>query len=331
MRRLSLILSDLYLPAEADRDSFPVALELPSLDWLLRQARSVRRIADWRRWLALDLGASSLAAMPPAHLCRLTGDASARGAWLATPVQLEARLDHVRMTSRGLLQLSRDETLELADEFLGTFGPGLQLAASGQRDLLLQGGPDADIRSVDPARLLDSDIGRSLPSGPCAGELRRLSAEIEMWLPDTRVNAARERAGRRRITALWIWGGGLASDHRVAAVTPAENVKLFGGDSWLGAFANKVSPGGLLAAPGSFAQLAADASACVELAPVSQPAPQSLADLEASWFAPARAALSEGRFEQLRIVANDRVFEIGSSAGWRWWRRRRSWLQTLGA
>jgi hypothetical protein len=38
--------------------------------------------------------------------------------------------------------------------------------------------------------------------------LRRLGAEIEMWLHDHAVNDARGRRGEPPVTALWLWGGG---------------------------------------------------------------------------------------------------------------------------
>ena len=50
MRRLTLILSDLYLPDEAARGmAVPTTRHLPNLEWLLRFADSPEPIGDWRR------------------------------------------------------------------------------------------------------------------------------------------------------------------------------------------------------------------------------------------------------------------------------------------
>src|SRR5215510_5037703 len=106
MRRLTLILSDLYLPEEAaGKASPPQTVELPGLDWLLRFAQRPRRIADWRTWLAAQLGMSKFAQLPVALACELQFLARGIGAWLATPVHLEARLDHVRLVDRGVLRI----------------------------------------------------------------------------------------------------------------------------------------------------------------------------------------------------------------------------------
>jgi hypothetical protein len=326
MRRLTLILSDLYLPAEAGRAELAGAVSLPSLDWLLRFAGPAQSIDDWRRWLALDLEAGGVAQLPAAQLTALHAGVAAPRSWFATPVQLEARLDHVRLANRGILHLTAEQSATLRAEFARTFGPELRLLAANGC-LLLQGGPDAAIDTVDPARLLDADIGAALPSGPAAGELRRLGAELEMWLPGTACNEARKRAGQRAIAALWLWGGG-------ASVTgqPSRNigpVRLYGGDAWLAALAELVSPGPARPAPANFASLAEDELAGVELTPLSGPLATGLAALEQDWFAPARAALAGGALAQLTLVANDRVFHIGARAGWKFWRRRVQWGERL--
>ena len=65
MRRLTLIVSDLYLPAEpiaaSEQSGF---VELPNFQWLLRYARA-RAVRDWRRALAAHAG--PLSEEPPAH------------------------------------------------------------------------------------------------------------------------------------------------------------------------------------------------------------------------------------------------------------------------
>lgn len=333
MRRLTLILSDLYLPAGADKSAFPEALDLPALDWLLRFARTPERIDDWRRWLARDIGAGRLAELPAAHLYAAGVDIPAAGTWLATPVALEVRVDHVRLRDRGLLTVSPEESAEWQMEFARTFGPDLQLGSAGDRAFALLGGPRTDVSTFDPARLLDSDIGQALATDTAAArELRRLGTEIEMWLHSAATNQARERAGRRRISALWLWGGGAdAPGLPTADDVHWADFRLHGGDPCIGALGNLGASQPSGAFPANFVELTAAPLTIVELAPMSGAPTEMLTALESNWFAPARAALSEGRLDVLTIVANDRVFRVGPRQGWKFWRRRRSWLQSLGA
>jgi hypothetical protein len=315
MRRLTLILSDLYLPEEAASDiADHTSAAMADLEELLRFARVVR-IDDWRTWLARDLGVPEPGRIAPAVAERL--GVEPRGAWLATPVRLEARLDHVRML--GLERIAPDEAIAGCAEFARHFGPALALHVLNERALLLTG-VDAVAETVDPARLIGADVADSLPRGATA--LRRLGAEIEMWLHASALNEARERNRAPRVSTLWLWGGG---DARSSAV-PA-NVELRGGDPFLAALAPRA-----VAAPPGFDALTVEAEhGIVELAPISGGAHERLMSLDAGWFAPLRAALASRALDDVRIVANDRCFVIHRQSRWKFWRRRRPWLELLGA
>jgi len=343
MRRLTLILSDLYMPEEAAGNAaLSSAIELPNFDWLLRFADPPQHIRDWRSWLADEMALPELARLPVAQACArylLQHDASA---WLATPVHLEARLDHVRLVDRGMLRVAAAERAAWCAEFAQAFAPQYSLHDAGERGFLLTGIAPTIVQSHDPARLLDADISASLPRGPEAAELRRLGAEIEMWLHRAALNARRERAGERRISALWLWGGGLdePSDspaNRNANAALPRDAHLHGGDPFLPAAARAVAAAGgrelrWAAAPESFAEMDVSAAhAVVELTPMTGPARESLASMEAHWFAAVRAAMKGGLLTACDVIANDRWFHIGSRAHRKFWRRRASWLRRLGS
>jgi hypothetical protein len=55
----------------------------------------------------------------------------------------------------------------------------------------------------------------------------------------------------------------------------------------------------------------------------------SLSEIERHWFEPARFALLSGELAELRIVANDRMFTVRAPARFKFWRRRRNWLESL--
>jgi hypothetical protein len=335
MRRLTLILSDLYLPAEATRDR-PAqgALSLPHLDWLLCFAREREVIGDWRAWLAQVAGAPALAALPPAQVVAQAslGAEMAANTWLATPVRLEARLDHVRLIDRGLVEMSPDERAALMREFAEAFGASFALHDAGARALILTGLSTAGAITVDPARLLDADVGHAVVRGNTpadAREIRRLSSEIEMWLHGAAVNAARERAGKPRISSLWIWGGAPPARLPVRSRMEPAPLAWFGEDPYLAALA-QATGAQAQTAPDRFDELAAvPENAVIELAPMSGAAAHTLVNLDAHWFGPARAALAGGTLAELTLVANDVCFRVGPRGGLRFWRRPRGWLEPL--
>jgi hypothetical protein len=331
MRRLTLILSDLYLPAEASTTSLPIeTVQLPNLEQMLRVADAPLGMVDWRHWLSHDIGVQALGNASIATVASyglLAADVAAT-AWLATPVRLEARLDHVRLTDRGLLRLGIAERLTLIEEFSGTFGPQFSIHDAGERGFLLSGLMSANVPTTDPARLLDADIVAGLP-GARARELRRLGAEIDMWLHASAFNAARERAGMPRVSSFWLWGGG---GEPLTSFPPPSRVDIacFGVDPWLAGFARAVSQfNELTAAPKEYSNDMKADHAIVELTPMSGIEGEGLAALEERWFAPVRTALARGEIDRFRFVANDRCFELHARSSWRFWRRRHGWLAML--
>ena len=334
MRRLTLILSDLYLPAEASLENLPAPAALPGLDWLLRFAQATSLADDWRQWLLLELGLHSLAGQSVAAMAArawLTPDLAAT-AWLATPVRLEARLDHVRLVDRGLLRLTFAERQSLMVEFAESFGPGYSLHDAGPRGFVLAGVQAARVATVDPARLLDADIGHAVPHGAQARELRRLGSELDMWLHRSALNDAREHAGLPRISSLWLWGGGTGEIGAPAQSASSVSAALYGEDPALAGLALATTQRLLQPPPAALAGFASEVEhAVVELTPMSGANGAGLASLESAWFVPLRAALSRGEWSVVELVANDRRFRLTPTSHWRVWRPRRRWLATLNA
>jgi hypothetical protein len=324
MRRLTLILSDFYLPEEATH-SLPDTQELPALEWLLRYSNSSTHVGDWRAWL-LAQTAPGLKYLPIAAISahgRIDGR-DLDSAWLATPVALEARLDHVRLLDRGLLRLDDSERASCCEEFARVFGPQYLLHEGGERGFFLSGLPPIGMPTVDPARLIGTEIGPALP-GREAGELRRLWAEIEMWLHGAAFNNVRERAGKQRVSALWLWGAQSTPPPRERVEGWRADAAYFGGDPMIAALSRlDSSPAG---APKQLAHIQSDAPhVVVEFAALTGEPHESLETLDTNWFAPAKSALLTGELRELELVANDRRFRIGTRAHWRVWRRRRTWL-----
>jgi hypothetical protein len=252
-----------------------------------------------------------------------------KGSAIATPVHLEARLDHVRLTDKGLLRLQPGEAEAWCEEFGRFFGPDHALHPCGDRAFVLTGLEDPPGPVTDPARLLGAEIGPALP-GREARDLRRLWAEIELWLHSSPLNASRERAGQARISALWIWGREPAGNSCAADPPAIADVEFRGHDPLITSLAALAdSEPGL---PPGFAQLQpARRHTVVQFAALTGGAEESLPTLEAQWFGPVRGALQAGDLDSLALVANDRVFEMTPGGAWKFWRRRRHWLEALKA
>lgn len=342
MRRLTLILSDLYLPQDSDEPPERASLLLPGLAWLLRFARRRDDVGDWRQWLAAQYGDAALTQRAPAQAAAAQffsrfaeADDHASRAWFATPVHLEARIDHVRLSDRGLISLSSPERVELASDFARHFNPDYSLFDAGSRAFLLVTGRALRAHSVEPVRLLDMDVGDAIPRGKDSGELRRLAAEIEMWLHRTPVNVARDAVKHRRVSTLWLWGGEpdpMPRDprgiDRAGLVERGELPTVHGDDPWLAAFAAHIgAESGAL--PMEFEKVDLRRPAIVELNPMTGAKLDSLGHLEKRWFAPIRAALSSGALDSFELIANDRRFLVGARPGWRIWRRPAPWLSLL--
>jgi hypothetical protein len=327
MRRLTLILSDLYLSEEPAQQAGSRLPELPALEWLLRVSDQPRRIADWRAWLAAQLPGAGCESVIFICTSGLLEERLVESAWFATPVHLEARLDHVRLASRGLLRLDVADRTALREEFARDFGPPLCLHDGGERNFYLSGLQPVAARTLDPARLLGGDIAGALP-GKEAIELRRLGSEIEMWLHGASFNAARQLAGKPPVSSLWLWRGAAAQSN--APAIGRAQMQLHGGDPLILAInrhlhVREPDP------PSGYAGIEwRQDDVVVELAPVCGGSTESLPALEQNWFAPARVALLGGALDVIEMVANDRVFRIASKARWRFWRRQHPWLARLG-
>lgn len=340
MRRLTLILSDVYLPEQSDTADSPGvlrsdALPMPSLEWLLRFSAAREVSGDWRAWLLSALGLERLRDTPPAQIAarRILAADVASQAWFATPVAFDLHINHVRLNPRGLLRVDPAEGAQWCESFARDFGSDYTLHYAGPRGFFLTGLRSAGGSTLDPARLLGADVtpGLRRPGELVRLELARAATEFEFWLHASPLNAARDVARRPRLSSLWLWGGGAPAG--VPAAAPAARTPvIFGEDPFLGGVARELDSLAR-AAPAAFDSLPAEAAddRIVELMPMSGPADESLAKLESRWFAPARAALARGALDRLELLANDRHWRIDRGGGWKFWRRHQGWLTALKA
>ena len=343
--QLQLVVADLYLDPDALAAAPAGALpRLAGLEAVLRWGRLLPAPADWRAMVAAAAGRPDLGLLPPARVvAAAAGMAAGSSPWLAAPVHLVAGLDHLRLHAAGLLRLTGDEQAALVEEFSRSFGGDDLRLHAVPGDLLLTGTGVVQAQTQDPARFLGADVRTAPARGEDAPRLRRLGAEIEMWLHGHAINRARSRRGLLDINALWLWGGGAAApDGDVPRSADPLRLQGYAGDAYT---AGLWSLGGarVQAPPASFAQLLEVADA--EHAAHREPAPRlvcisaamtgagdgPLARLDAAWLEPAVAALRDDRLESLCLHVGGQQRLLRRRDLLQFWRRGRPWWETLSA
>ena len=334
------MIADLYLPPamQAARDA-AVLGGLPGVEGLARYGARRRLASGWCDWLAAWLGRADLIGAAPARLAAVAGHAEAQDAgtlWVATPVHLSAGLTRVHLEHQGLLHLNEAELVQLAREFNAAFaGSPFALAPAACRALLLSAPESPGASALEPARHAGTALTHAAPQGAHGAQLRRLAAEIEMWLHNGPLNAQRAARGALPVTTLWLWGAAGAAGP--FAVRPGRPVAAFGCDARLA---------GLMALAGSATQ---DLPA--QLAPVLEwdaerglvmlhvgselqehnatTLAEALLELDSRYVVPALAALAAGRLRTVTLIANDRALTAGRLSRLRLWRRPRFGLEGL--
>jgi len=191
----------------------------------------------------------------------------------------------------------------------------------------------APVETTEPARCTGTGVERALPSGAAAAPLRRLIAEIEMWLHALPLNEARRLRGEPPVTALWPWGatGRIVRPAPVPAPAAAE---AFGSDAWLEGVwrlqgsACRALPQHLeeaLVAPWERGVLVVEAGGELQRAAHGTLA-DALARLDARFVSPALQALRRGELGAVTLVVNDTRVRVQRRSLLKFWRRARAGL-----
>lgn len=356
MHELVILVSDLYVSQETPERDLPVGVALPGLQHAARFGVRSKSAGGWRSWLARWLTGNDAGA--PATVAALATTSSAGPnagqaagaqppiAWMATPVHLVAGLTSVHLDRRSILRLDASDQSALAADFQRVFhDSGFELRSLGSGDFLVLGPHLPLTERLEPARAMGASIADAQRADVADRALRRLGAEIEMWLHDHAVNDARSRRGELPITGLWLWGGGptvepsaqSAPAHRDAptghsgaiATAPLSDI-AFGHDAYLqglwAARGEKVFP-----LPQQLAEVfgypqARRAVLAIEIGPLLHSNPmwtffEALAQIDRCFIAPAIDALNRGQCERLVILANDHQLTARARDRLKFWRR----------
>ncbi len=337
MRELVIVLTDLYLPEAPPRPVAGASVALPGIEQTGRYGQRTALTAGWRAWLARRLGRDDLAALAPARIAAAVLPATGEPQWLASPVHLSAGLSRVHLDHRGLLRLSATEQAALTRTFAHAFaGSGLTLAGLPCGEFVLQAPGIRAVPTTEPARCAGGEIAAALPRGAEAAALRRVAAEIEMWLHGQQTNAVRTRLGHLGVNALWLWGGGEGAAAPVPrALTPAP--LGFGSDAYLDGLWQlhgqrcRPLPEDLTAvlSAGGDAPTVLALSVAAELQSRHASFAQALGTLDERFIAPALAALQAGTLASVTLVANDTALTVRRRSALRIWRRGRPGLASL--
>ncbi|MGH8199693.1 MAG: hypothetical protein ACREVO_04925 [Steroidobacteraceae bacterium] len=331
MRAIVIVIRDLYLESGESPDA-----TVPGIEQLARFGDETALPEGWRAWTARWLGLPQYAAAAPASIAAAAlADAPAdRAVWLATPVHLIAGLTSLHFDRRSVLRLQEAELRQLAASFAATFrDSGFELRPLAGGELLLSGPQvPAPASTTEPARMVLTSVAESLPMGEGARALRRLSAEIEMWLHGHPVNDQLTRRGALTVATLWLWGGGDPSAAHAVATPEAIKDAAFGADAYVRGLW-RLAGGETRPMPVDWAAVIGEPRAeralvVVEVAELLQAnASWSLADAMAEidhrLISPSVAALRRGELERLILLANDRCLSLRAADHWRLWRRMR--------
>lgn len=345
-----MVIADLYLPREADaaRTEAGVTGAPPALAHTLRLGTRAPLDRGWRAWLAHWFGRAELADAPVASVAAAgIGARAGAAAWLATPMHWVAGMSGVHLDGRAILRLPPAELAALADDFNAAFRhSAVALRPLGSGDLLANGPDGYSARTVEPARAWLAGLAESLPAGAGASALRRLGAEVEMWLRDQAVNRARAARGERPVSALWFWGGigpAAAQPPRVASAAHGAEAAAqphtlaLGSDAYLHGLA-RLSGARTGALPQRLGEALRDAHAeraalVVEIGTLLPSDPWTLSDAlreaDERFIAPALEALRTGACAAVTLLANDRCVTLRPGHRLRFWRRARAGLAGL--
>jgi len=337
---LVIVASDLYL-ARSSRERTG-ALALPGLAGLTRFGVQHELRTGWRAWLARYCGRPDLAGCAPAVIASAAVShvaAVPSYLWLATPVHLTASLHSVHLDQAGILHLEGTARASLCESFNESFAElGYRLLPTRSGDFIASGPQlSGRIETTEPARRLGSSIDDALPEGAGSAALRRLGAEIELWLHGHPLNIAREREQRAAISTLWLWGGGAFASVRTANGVASVQAppELFGDDSYVEGLA-RLCATACERLPATVATVLARAARrkvvileVFHLHAGCGAAGQALERLDRDWLSIALQALTDGRIAQLTLIANDRRVTMTARSRFKLWRRRRDPLAAL--
>jgi hypothetical protein len=254
-----------------------------------------------------------------------------KGWWLrADPVHLTPDRDRLILTGPDRIGLDTEEAERLAAEIAESYRAEGWTLKAPKPDRWYLRPPRAPSITTTPLQDVEGrDISACLPKGQDGKAWHTVLNEIQILLHTSKVNEARERAGRLPVNSLWFWGGGslptLPSPRWVSVRADDPVARSL---ARLAEVPSADTPGSLEAAlsgnTGGDQLIVLDAGrAPARYGEVSEWR-ATLEHYERDWFAPLFAALRAGRVATATLIdENGAGFRLTAPQARRWWRRRR--------
>jgi hypothetical protein len=308
---LHIVVPDLFWPSTEEQDVYQ-GLRLPALEVLLaRGRRGVGEIGGYGRWVAAHFGLHG--EDPPIAPYRLFGEGIDPGSshWLcADPVHLQAGRDRVLMTESE--PLDAGEASALAESLDRHFrADAIELLAPETNRWYLRATDaqafDQDLQTTPLEFACGQVTEQTLPRGAAGARWRTRLTEAQMIMHDHPVNQAREARGAAPVNGIWVWGGGQRTP------LPSRRSERWYADDALTRGLARAAEAATGGAPASLRreELASEGVRWIVLAGATQrvrrgDAPgwrESLAKLEADWFAPLVELLKRGAIGMASVHA----------------------------
>jgi hypothetical protein len=309
-----------------------VAAGFPVLSAMLRDASRLPPVVDWRSGVLQALGLTANGALSEAVMAAraVPGLPVGTSVCLGLPVHAVAGMSRMFLAAAESFELEADSREQLRLAFNAEFGsPEVKLHAAGA-GWVLQAPFAAAANDGSPESLRGVALARE-PAVSAEGRLlRRLGAEVEMWLSALPFNSARERRGKPPINSIWFWSGAITRAMPALARVPGGLFTNLAPDAWMAGLSSHCSLPFRLAR--DWHEVRETRAAVVILQPdPSRDVTSMLPDWESAWLVPARNDLASGRLADLRLQIGATAWQLPAPRFARWFRRARPWWQMVAA
>ncbi|QID17853.1 hypothetical protein G3580_09495 [Nitrogeniibacter mangrovi] len=325
---LHLVIPGLLWPNEQAR-GFADTLRVPALTTLLGRAQCLRTDAATPEAMLRALFGVAADTEADAALRRLGEDDGLRVTdpmLCADPTHLHFARDHLLLADATDLDIRPEEADALVAGLNDTFADIGRFEAATPTRWYLYPCRDTEVRFAPLGDVTSRPVAFFMPEGPDATRWHRSANEIQVYLHNHPVNAAREARGLRPVNNVWFWGYGALPGLLTPPATRLLTRSPLGRGLARAAGCEAVEPE-------RFDALGDADSALVELDTLLGPSryldvgrwQSALEQLEQDWFAPVLAQLRARRVRSLTLSIPDergsRVLTLTPNRLLQFWRK----------